>query len=89
MARGRLAEQTPTIPVAVARVQRGVVEAYYAGSTNLNAAEEAMVVARTQVSSKRYSPKKATWSGRNSPWPNSTRNVCRWSLRVRKRSSRG
>ena len=48
MARGRLAEQTPTIPVAVARVQRGVVEAYYAGSTNLNAAEEAMVVARTQ-----------------------------------------
>jgi len=48
MARGRAGDQAPAIPVAVARAHRGVVEAFYAGSTNLTAAEEAVVVARTQ-----------------------------------------
>lgn len=47
MANSRLAEDVPRVPVAVAEVRRGVVEAYYRGSTNLTAAEEAVVVART------------------------------------------
>ena len=47
MANNRLAEDVPRVPVAVAEVRRGVVEAYYRGSTNLTAAEEAVVVART------------------------------------------
>ena len=47
MANSRLAEDVPRVPVAVAEVRRGVVEAYYRGSTNLTAAEEAAVVART------------------------------------------
>lgn len=47
MANDRLAEDVPRVPVAVAEVRRGVVEAYYRGSTNLTAAEEAVVVART------------------------------------------
>ena len=47
MAGNRLAEDTPKVPVEVAEVRRGVVEAYYRGSTNLTAAEEAVVVART------------------------------------------
>ena len=47
MARDRLSQESPAIPVAVAEVQRGIVEAFYAGSTNLTAAEEAVVVART------------------------------------------
>ena len=47
MANSRLAEDVPRVPVAVAEVKRGVVEAYYRGSTNLAAAEEAVVVART------------------------------------------
>ena len=47
MANSRLAEDVPRVPVAVAEVSRGVVEAYYRGSTNLTAAEEAVVVART------------------------------------------
>lgn len=47
MVNNRLADDTPTVPVAVAEVRRGVVEAYYRGSTNLTAAEEAVVVART------------------------------------------
>ena len=47
MAGDRLAEDTPKVPVEVAEVRRGVVEAYYRGSTNLTAAEEAVVVART------------------------------------------
>ena len=47
MANSRLAEETPAVPVAVTEVKRGVVEAYYRGSTNLTAAEEAVVVART------------------------------------------
>ena len=47
----RMAEdgnEPPAVPVAVAQVQRGAIEAYYEGSTNLSAAEEAVVVARTQ-----------------------------------------
>lgn len=47
MANSRLAEDVPRVPVAVAEVRRGMVEAYYRGSTNLTAAEEAVVVART------------------------------------------
>ena len=47
MANSRLAEEVPAVPVAVTEVKRGVVEAYYRGSTNLTAAEEAVVVART------------------------------------------
>ena len=47
MANSRLADDVPRVPVAVAEVTRGVVEAYYRGSTNLTAAEEAVVVART------------------------------------------
>ena len=47
MANSRLAEEAPAVPVAVTEVKRGVVEAYYRGSTNLTAAEEAVVVART------------------------------------------
>lgn len=47
MANNRLAEDVPRVPVAVAEVRRGVVEAFYRGSTNLSAAEEAVVVART------------------------------------------
>jgi len=46
--RGRSEEQTPAIPVAVAQVRRGLIEAFYQGSTNLTAAGEAVVVARTQ-----------------------------------------
>lgn len=42
------AEATPAIPVAVVRVERGAIEDYYRGSTNLTAAEEAVVVARTR-----------------------------------------
>ena len=42
----RQAEQAPT-PVTTAAVRRGLVEAYYHGSTNLTASEEAVVVART------------------------------------------
>ena len=42
------ADESPAIPVAVAQVQRGTIEAYYEGSTNLSAEEEAVVVARTQ-----------------------------------------
>ncbi len=42
------AEGPPAVPVAVAQVRRGTVEAFYQGSTNLTAAEEAVVVARTQ-----------------------------------------
>ena len=41
-------EEAPPVPVNVAEVQRGSIEAYYEGSTNLTAAEEAVVVARTQ-----------------------------------------
>ena len=48
MATDSLAAQAPEVPVVVAEVQRGVVEAYYEGSTNLTAAEEAVVVARTR-----------------------------------------
>ncbi len=48
MANQRLANPTPATPVAIATVKRGSVEAYYHGSTNLTAAEEAVVVARTQ-----------------------------------------
>ena len=44
---GSGADATPRTPVEVAEVVRGVVEAYYRGSTNLTAAEEAVVVART------------------------------------------
>ena len=47
MANSRLAEDVPRIPVAIAEVRRGVIEAFYRGSTNLTAAEEAVVVART------------------------------------------
>ena len=51
-ARGRdgmgVGEDAPPIPVNVAQVRRGTIEAYYEGSTNLTAAEEAVVVARTQ-----------------------------------------
>ena len=48
-ARGRVVgEETPPVPVNVAQVQRGTVEAYYESSSNLAAAEEAVVVARTQ-----------------------------------------
>ena len=39
---------SPAVPVAVAQVRRGSIEAYYEGSTNLAAEEEAVVVARTQ-----------------------------------------
>lgn len=46
--RGRAEEQTPAIPVAVAQVRRGLIEAFYQGSTNLTAAGEAVVVARTR-----------------------------------------
>ncbi|MDE0038830.1 MAG: efflux RND transporter periplasmic adaptor subunit [Gammaproteobacteria bacterium] len=41
-------EEAPPVPVNVAQVRRGTIEAYYEGSTNLTAAEEAVVVARTQ-----------------------------------------
>lgn len=41
-------EEAPAVPVNVAQVQRGTIEAYYESSTNLTAAEEAVVVARTQ-----------------------------------------
>ena len=41
-------EEAPPVPVNVAQIQRGTIEAYYEGSTNLTAAEEAVVVARTQ-----------------------------------------
>ena len=47
MASSRMAEDVPRVPVAVVEIRRGVVEAYYRGSTNLTAAEEAVVVART------------------------------------------
>ena len=47
MARERLADETPRVPVEVAEIRRGVVEAYYRGTTNLTAEEEAVVVART------------------------------------------
>lgn len=49
--RGRVgmgAQEAPPVPVNVAQVQRGTIEAYYGSSTNLTAAEEAVVVARTQ-----------------------------------------
>lgn len=46
--RGRFEEQAPAIPVAVAQVRRGLIEAFYQGSTNLTAADEAVVVARTR-----------------------------------------
>ena len=42
------AEEAPPVPVNVAQVQRGTIEAYYESSTNLTAAQEAVVVARTQ-----------------------------------------
>ena len=45
---GMGAEAVPPVPVNVAEVRRGTIEAYYEGSTNLAAAEEAVVVARTQ-----------------------------------------
>jgi RND family efflux transporter MFP subunit len=48
MANQRLGNPTPATPVAIATVERGFVEAYYHGSTNLTASEEAVVVARTQ-----------------------------------------
>ena len=35
-------------PVEIAEVRRGLIESYYHGSTNLTAAEEAVVVARTR-----------------------------------------
>lgn len=41
-------EDAPPVPVNVAQVQRGTIESYYESSTNLTAAEEAVVVARTQ-----------------------------------------
>ncbi len=44
--RGQI-EQRP-VPVAVAKVQRGRVDAFYATTASLSAAEEASVVARTQ-----------------------------------------
>ena len=47
MAGNRLADEAPRVPVEVAAIRRGTVEAYYRGSTNLTAAEEAVVVART------------------------------------------
>ena len=46
-ARQREAER-PAVPVATATVRRGVVDAYFRGATNLTAAEEAAVVARTR-----------------------------------------
>ena len=46
-ARQRAAER-PAVPVATATVRRGVVDAYFRGATNLTAAEEAAVVARTR-----------------------------------------
>ncbi len=46
-ARQREAER-PAVPVATAKVRRGVVDAYFRGATNLTAAEEAAVVARTR-----------------------------------------
>lgn len=46
-ARQRAAER-PAVPVATAKVRRGVVDAYFRGATNLTAAEEAAVVARTR-----------------------------------------
>lgn len=45
---GTGADEAPPVPVNVAQVQRGTIEAYYESSTNLTAAEEAVVVARTQ-----------------------------------------
>lgn len=48
MARRRGAADRPAVPVATTTVQRGVVDAYFRGATNLAAAEEAAVVARTR-----------------------------------------
>lgn len=42
------ADAPPAIPVTIVQVRRGTVENYYEGSANLTAAEEAVVVARTQ-----------------------------------------
>lgn len=43
-----LAAARPAVPVATTPVRRGVVDAYFRGATNLSAAEEAAVVARTR-----------------------------------------
>ena len=48
MANRQLAERRPETPVAAATVKRGTIADYYQGSTNLTAAEEAVVVARTR-----------------------------------------
>lgn len=45
--RQRMADR-PAVPVATTTVRRGVVDAYFRGATNLTAAEEAAVVARTR-----------------------------------------
>lgn len=43
-----LADAQPAVPVATTPVWRGVVDAYFRGTANLTAAEEAAVVARTR-----------------------------------------
>ena len=48
LADARLETQAPAVPVAVAEVVRGLMEAYHRGATNLTAAQEAVVVARTR-----------------------------------------
>lgn len=48
MAARQRAADRPAVPVATAKVRRGVVDAYFRGATNLTAAEEAAVVARTR-----------------------------------------
>ncbi len=47
MAEHRLAQPAQQVPVATARVERGFIADYYRGATNLTAADEAVVVART------------------------------------------
>lgn len=47
MAERRLAQPAQQVPVATARVERGFIADYYRGATNLTAADEAVVVART------------------------------------------
>lgn len=47
MAGRRLAQPAQQVPVATARIERGFIADYYRGATNLTAADEAVVVART------------------------------------------
>lgn len=47
MANRQLAQPAQQVPVATARVERGFIADYYRGTTNLTAADEAVVVART------------------------------------------